>query len=72
MSARATRRARPRWPLILLAVAALGVVFLLGVGLGLTLEGRPQTGGKRTSVRTFQPPDVPPPRTAATVTVTVP
>ena len=45
-------RAR-RWPLILLALIVLGVVFLLGVGLGLTLEERPQTGGTSTSVRTF-------------------
>ena len=45
-------RAR-RWPLILLALVVLAVVFLLGVGLGLTLEERPQTGGTTTGVRTF-------------------
>jgi hypothetical protein len=72
VSARATSRGRPGWPLILLAVAVLGVVFLLGVGLGLALEERPQTGGTRTSVRTFRPPEVPPTRTAATGTVSVP
>ena len=68
MSVRPRPRARRRWPLILLGVAVLAVVFLLGVGLGLALEERPQTGGTRTTVRTFQPPtesNTP----AATVTV---
>jgi len=69
VTARSSPRSRPRWPLILLGVAVLGVVFLLGVGLGLTLEERPQTGGTRTSVRTFQPP---PDSSTTTVKVTVP
>jgi len=55
-----------------LTAAVLVVVFLLGVGLGLTLEERPQAGKTRTSVRTFQPPVVPPERPAATATATVP
>jgi hypothetical protein len=50
-------RPRRRWPLILLGAVVLAVVFLLGVGLGLTLEERPQTGGTSTSVRTFTPTD---------------
>jgi hypothetical protein len=49
------RRGRTPWPLILVGVLVLGIVFLLGVGLGLTLEERPQTGGTSTSVRTFVP-----------------
>ena len=69
MSARSTPRRRPRWPLILLGLAVVGVVFLLGVGLGLTLEERPRAGDTRTSVRTFQPP---PESATATVNVTVP
>ena len=69
MSARARRRPRRGWPLILLGAAVLAVVFLLGVALGLTLEERPQTGKMRTSVRTFRPPEVPPPTTQ---TVTIP
>jgi hypothetical protein len=55
--------------LILLAVAGLVVVFLLGVGLGLTLEERPRTGGTSTSVRTFQPPQE---SSTSTANVTVP
>ena len=43
----------PRWSL--LGVVVLAVVFLLGVGLGLTLEERPQEPGTITSVRTFTP-----------------
>ena len=69
MSARARRRRRRRWPAIVLGVAVLAIVFLLGVALGLTLEERPQTGKMRTSVRTFRPPEVPPPTTN---TVTIP
>jgi hypothetical protein len=57
---------------ILLAAAVLAVVFLLGIGLGLALEERPQSGKIRTSVRTFQPPDVPRTRTETATTVTVP
>ena len=72
MSARPRRRGRPRWPLVLLGIIVLCVVFLLGVGLGLSLEERPQTGGTRTSVRTFQPPRVPAKPRTATETVTIP
>ena len=68
MSRRPPPPRRYRWPVILLAAAVLVVVFLLGVGLGLTLEERPQTGKTTTGVRTFQPPDVP----TATATVTIP
>jgi hypothetical protein len=68
VSVRTRPRGRRRWPLILLGLAVLAVVFLLGVGLGLALEERPQTGGTRTTVRTFQPaPESSTP--AATVTV---
>ena len=49
------RRRRRSWPLILFGVLVAAIVFLLGVGLGLTLEERPQTGGTSTSVRTFVP-----------------
>ena len=52
-----SRTPRRRWPLILLGALVLGIVFLLGVGLGLTLEERPQPGGTSTSVRTFTPTD---------------
>jgi hypothetical protein len=69
VSARPRPRRRPRWPLILLGLAVLAVVFLLGVGLGLALEERPQTGGTRTTVRTFQPP---PESSTPAATVTVP
>ena len=54
------RRRRRPWPLILLGALVLGIVFLLGVGLGLTLEERPQTGGTSTSVRTFVPTETAP------------
>jgi hypothetical protein len=48
-------------------VAAAGIIFLLGIGLGLTLDERPQPGGTQTSVRTVGPL----PRGGETVTVTV-
>lgn len=54
------RRRRRSWPLILLGALVLGIVFLLGVGLGLTLEERPQTGGTSTIVRTFTPTETAP------------
>jgi hypothetical protein len=72
VSTRARRRRRRRWPLIAVGVLVLGVVFLLGVGLGLTLEERPQTGGTTTSVRTFLPPTSAPGRTTTTDTMTIP
>ncbi|MBD0338474.1 MAG: hypothetical protein ICV67_04210 [Thermoleophilia bacterium] len=57
------RRRRPpprrRWPLLLLALAATALIFLLGVGLGLTLEERPSPGGELTSVRTLRPLPLP-------------
>jgi hypothetical protein len=71
VSSRPRPRRRSRWPLVLLGVLGFAVVFLLGVGLGLTLEERPQTGGTRTSVRTFRPPLAPPTRTT-TETATIP
>jgi hypothetical protein len=40
-------------------LAAAGVIFLLGVGLGLTLEERPQPGRNVTSVRTLEPLPLP-------------
>ena len=54
------RRRRRSWPLILFGVLVAAIVFLLGVGLGLTLEERPQTGGTSTSVRTFVPTNTAP------------
>jgi hypothetical protein len=54
------RRRRRSWPLILLGVLVAAIVFLLGVGLGLTLEERPQTGGTSTRVRTFIPTNTAP------------
>jgi hypothetical protein len=56
------RRPRPvrrRWPLVVLMLAAAAVIFLLGVGLGLTLEERPGPGGNVTSVRTLEPLPLP-------------
>ena len=72
MSARRPDRSRTRWPVVLLGLVALAIVFLLGVGLGLALEERPRTGETRTSVRTFQPPRGAPAPTTATTNVTVP
>jgi hypothetical protein len=52
---------------IVLALAAGGVLFVLGIGLGRALEESPPPGGTRTHVRTLEPL----PLTALTDTVTV-
>ena len=52
-------RGRTRWPVVLLALVAAGIIFLLGVGLGLTLEEQPDPGGEITSIRTLRPLPLP-------------
>jgi hypothetical protein len=52
---------------VVLALAAGGVLFVLGIGLGQALEETPPPGGTRTQVRTLAPL----PLTAVTETVTV-
>jgi hypothetical protein len=49
------------------ALAAGGILFVLGIGLGRALEETPPPGGARTQVRTLEPL----PLTAVTETVTV-
>lgn len=56
----------------LAVVAALLLVFLVGIALGQALDDTPDPGGVTTIVRTLEPlPQEPPPRTV-TVTVTQP
>ena len=52
---------------VVLALAAGGILFVLGIGLGRALEEAPPAGGTRTQVRTLEPL----PLTAVTETVTV-
>lgn len=51
-----------------LSLAALAVVFFVGLALGRALEQAPQPGGGRTQVRTLVPTTITP---VETVTVTV-
>jgi hypothetical protein len=67
--ARAQRDVRRRRGLAwALALAALAVVFFVGVALGRALEQAPRPGGERTQVRTLAPTTITP---VETVTVTV-
>ena len=54
LARRRTSRRR-RWPWIVAALLAAGLVFALGLALGLALEDRPVPGGTQTSVRTLEP-----------------
>ena len=52
------RRASPRprrWPKVVAAIVVAGLVFALGLGLGLALEDRPVPGGTQNFVRTLEP-----------------
>jgi hypothetical protein len=49
-------------------VLALAVAFLLGVGLGKTIDEADVDEGTRTSVRTLTPQQLPPARETVTVT----
>jgi hypothetical protein len=40
---------------VLAAVALAGLVFALGVALGMALQDRPSPGGEQTIVRTLEP-----------------
>jgi hypothetical protein len=65
-------RGRNRTLLVILGLAALVLVFLLGIAFARTLDERPEQGDLGTSVRTLEPlPQTPPARTV-TVTVTQP
>ena len=66
---RRTRRTRRILRLALGAVVA-GLIFLLGIGLGRTLEDEPDRR-TRTLVRTLEPLELPPASETVTVRVTV-
>ena len=55
-------RARRRHPLLRPALAALGllVLLLLGISIGMALEDGPSPGGTQTNVRTLTPQPLPP------------
>ncbi len=65
-------RARRRNPLLRPALAALGLlaILLLGISIGRALEDGPSPGGKQTNVRTLTPQPLPPAARTVTVTVT--
>ncbi|MGH3071339.1 MAG: hypothetical protein ACRDNB_03595 [Gaiellaceae bacterium] len=70
--ARRPPRRRERSPLLRPALAALGllVVLLLGISIGRALEDGPDPGGTRTDIRTLEPQPLPPAARTVTVTVT--
>ena len=65
-------RGRRRSPLLRPALAALGLVvlLLLGISIGRALEDGPSPGGTVTNVRTLEPQPLPPVERTVTVTVT--
>ena len=72
-TARARRPPRPRRnPLVRPALAALGLLalLLLGISIGRALEDGPSPGGTVTNVRTLSPQPLPPAERTVTVTVT--
>jgi hypothetical protein len=54
-----TRRRSPRrrspWPRDAALVVGAGILFALGLALGLALDDRPVPGGTQTFVRTLEP-----------------
>lgn len=72
MSARARPRRPARNPLWRPALAILGLlaVLLLGISIGRALEEGPSPGGTQTNVRTLEPQPLPPAARTVTVTVT--
>ncbi len=70
--ARRNPRARRRHPLLRPALAALGLLalLLLGIAIGRALEDGPNPGGTQTNVRTLTPQPLPPAARTVTVTVT--
>ena len=68
----AASRRGPFWRR-LVAVALLGVAFVIGIGVGEALHDQPDLGGSQTLVRTLQPaPITPIPAKTVTVTTTAP
>jgi hypothetical protein len=65
-------RAPRRNPLLRPALAALGLlaILLLGISIGRALEDGPSPGGTQTNVRTLTPQPLPPAERTVTVTVT--
>ena len=70
--ARRNPRSRRRHPLLRPALAALGLLalLLLGIAIGRALEDGPNPGGTQTNVRTLEPQPLPPAAKTVTVTVT--
>ena len=57
----------------LVALALLGVAFVVGIGVGEALHDQPDLGGNQTVVRTLQPvPITPIPAKTVTITTTAP
>jgi hypothetical protein len=65
-------RGRRRHPLLRPALATLGLLalLLLGIAIGRALEEGPNPGGTQTNVRTLTPQPLPPAARTVTVTVT--
>jgi len=61
-----------RNPLVRPALAVLGLLLLLlvGISIGRALEDGPDPGGTQTNVRTLNPQPLPPAERTVTVTVT--
>ena len=66
------RPRRGRNPILRPALAVLGLllVLLVGISIGRALEDGPSPGGTQTSVRTLDPQPLPPAARTVTVTVT--
>lgn len=67
---RGRRRRRNPWLRPALATVGLVLALLLGISLGRALEDGPSPGGTQTSVRTLEPKPLPPAARTVTVTVT--
>jgi hypothetical protein len=66
------RPPRRRNPLLRPALALVGLVLVLlvGISIGRALEDGPDPGGTQTSVRTLEPQPLPPAARTVTITVT--